>query len=110
MNLINSIANWSPRIGEQNVADEMQKAFKKWAPYGRLKFIRIFEPSADIIVGFGSGYHGDQQPFDGPGNTLAHAYYPYEMDAYGGDIHFDNDENWQTPMSKKAKIYSEGES
>ena len=33
-------------------------------------------------------------PFDGTGNTLAHAYYPYEFGSYGGDIHFDNDEKW----------------
>lgn len=33
-------------------------------------------------------------PFDGRGNILAHAYYPYEMGAYGGDIHFDDDEQW----------------
>lgn len=27
-------------------------------------------------------------PYDGPGNTLAHAYLP----KYGGDVHFNNEE------------------
>lgn len=73
----------------------LEKAFHAWAQYSRLKFKRVYDSSADIIIAFGSYYHGDRHPFDGPGNILAHAYYPYEENAFGGDIHFDNDENWK---------------
>lgn len=77
----------------------MQKAFQLWSRYSNLKFIRVYEQDADIIVAFGTGYHGDRFPFDGPGKVLAHAFYPYEMNSYGGDIHFDNDENWKENAS-----------
>ncbi|EAT45766.1 AAEL002982-PA, partial [Aedes aegypti] len=103
------IANWSSKVGEDSVAKFMQRAFNEWAKYSNLKFVRVYDPSADIIVGFGSGHHGDNYPFDGPGNILAHAFYPYEMQSYGGDIHFDEDENWKensTHLSDGVDFYS----
>lgn len=42
-----------------------------------------------IAMGFYTGYHGDTDPFDGPGGTLAHAYFP----PYG-DLHLDDAENF----------------
>ncbi|XP_055684076.1 72 kDa type IV collagenase-like [Lutzomyia longipalpis] len=88
------IANWSAKLDEKEVTEDMGRAFELWGQYANLNFIQVFDPSADIVVGFGTYYHGDSYPFDGPGYILAHAFYPYEMGSYGGDIHFDSDENW----------------
>lgn len=43
-------------------------------------------------------------PFDGAGTILAHAYYPYDFGGLGGDIHFDEDEDW----SPDARLTNEG--
>lgn len=83
----------------------MDQAFKIWSKYSHLRFERVYQPDADIIVAFGSGYHGDAFPFDGPGSVLAHAFYPYEMTSFGGDIHFDNDENWKENASHLNEGY-----
>lgn len=88
------LANWSPKVNQSKMEKAAEEAFEAWAKYSRLKFKRVFDPSADIIIAFGSYYHGDRYPFDGPGNILAHAFYPYEENSFGGDIHFDNEENW----------------
>ena len=78
----------------------MAKAFKVWSDYSRLEFIKSDDYyGSDIIIAFGRYAHGDSYPFDGPGFTLAHAYYPYEFGSFGGDIHFDEDENW-SPNAK----------
>ncbi|XP_060528413.1 matrix metalloproteinase-2-like [Cylas formicarius] len=95
-NITYYIANWTPRLTESAIAKNIQKALDIWGQYGRLTFSKSFHQDADIIVAFGRGYHGDRYPFDGPGNVLAHAFFPYDREGtgLGGDIHFDDDESW----------------
>nr|CAD7261973.1 unnamed protein product [Timema shepardi] len=89
------VANWSPKLGEEAVVDEIQRAFDSWSGYSRLTFRHVRDNTADIIIAFGRSDHRDGYPFDGPGGILAHAFYPYEMGSFGGDIHFDDDEEWK---------------
>ena len=91
-----SLANWTPKLGNQSyVESELAKAFQVWSDYSRLEFNQSDDYyGSDIVIAFGRYSHGDPYPFDGPGLTLAHAYYPYESGSFGGDVHFDEDENW----------------
>lgn len=55
-----SIANWPAKLGETEVTMDMRSAFELWGQYANLNFIQVFDPSADIVVAFGSYYHGDR--------------------------------------------------
>ena len=79
-------------LTDQEVDDTMTQAFKLWSDVTDLTFIRETKAgqSVHIEIKFVSYEHGDGDPFDGPGGTLAHAYFP----AYGGDMHVDDSELW----------------
>ncbi|KAJ6877760.1 hypothetical protein NC651_030494 [Populus alba x Populus x berolinensis] len=65
-------------------------AFKKWSDVSQLTFQEASDgASANIVITFYSGDHGDGSPFDGPGKTLAHAFSPED-----GRLHFDAEEKW----------------
>ena len=61
-----------------------------WAEVTDLTFEQRWSGQVHIDIRFDNGEHGDGDPFDGMGGTLAHAYFP----VYRGDAHFDNSEYW----------------
>lgn len=88
-NLKYKITKYPTNLKRSDVDATIQKAFNVWTEYTDL----TFGPSnghVHIDIRFERGEHGDGDPFDGPGGTLAHAYFP----VYGGDAHFDASERW----------------
>jgi matrix metalloproteinase-14 (membrane-inserted) len=75
-NLSYSVVNLPYDMNRQTVYNEFAKAFGIWASVSPLRFRRVATKQADIKVAFYTGNHGDSDPFDGPGGTLAHAYFP----------------------------------
>ncbi|XP_021484220.1 stromelysin-2 [Meriones unguiculatus] len=86
------IVNYTPDLPRESVDSAIEKALKVWEEVTPLTFSRISEGEADIMISFAVGEHGDFYPFDGPGQSLAHAYPPGP--GFYGDVHFDDDEKW----------------
>lgn len=68
-------------------------SMEKWSKTSLISFYETSNKNnADMIIKFLRGDHNDGSNFDGPGQILAHAFYP--MSEHGGNIHFDLDEKW----------------
>jgi len=78
------------RLSKKDVDETVKKAFTMWQEATGLSFERKDSGSVHIEIRFEKYEHGDGDPFDGPGGTLAHAYFPQ----YGGDVHVDDTEYW----------------
>ncbi|XP_039227561.1 matrix metalloproteinase-2 isoform X2 [Drosophila yakuba] len=70
----------------------VDSALRVWEYNSKLTFRQVYSDQADIQILFARRQHGDGYKFDGPGQVLAHAFYPGE--GRGGDAHFDADETW----------------
>jgi len=77
---------------EKNV---IKQAFELWSAQAPLTFTEVSSSNeADILVQWAVGDHGDGDPFDGPGDVLAHASFPNPYDERQVILHFDDDERW----------------
>ena len=80
----------SNKMSPSRVLTEVRKAFALWSRVADLEFVESRTGVVDLEVRYETYAHGDGDPFDGPGGTLAHAFYP----RWGGDIHMDDSEDW----------------
>ncbi|XP_073730580.1 collagenase 3-like [Misgurnus anguillicaudatus] len=97
------IVNYTPDMSVAEVDESIERALQVWAKVTPLKFTRVNNGGADIMISFGSGYHGDSYPFDGSGGTLAHAFAPGA--GIGGDAHFDEAETFTFSSSRGFVLF-----
>ncbi|KAM3615499.1 uncharacterized protein V6R79_003061 [Siganus canaliculatus] len=86
------ITQYTRDLSQRQIDETIAKAFQLYSDVIPLDFKQIYSGTADIMILFKGGYHGDFYPFDGAGGVLAHANSPGR--GQGGDTHFDDDETW----------------
>ena len=90
-------------MSQQQVRTSVENALKVWSDVTPLTFREISSRNtADIEISFVPREHGDGYVFDGPGGTLAHAFFPGI--GIGGDAHFDEDETFTYNEDINGKI------
>ena len=104
-------------LSKDQIDSEIARAFDLWGSVSQLKFEQIRDQNSrfgsffgvdqslnkpvDIEIKFETGYHGDSEPFDGPGYILGHAYFPQ----FGGSTHFDAEELWTKRSPEGVNLY-----
>ena len=113
----NAISKWGKNdltyvfLNESNVLpnqDEHQlvrDAFALWANEVPLTFTEVDSASqADFLISWEVGNHGDSDPFDGIGGTLAHATFPNPFADRQVEIHFDEEEPWSNSTTADVDL------
>ena len=79
-----------PAYGVARIRAQIREAFNDWATHAPLTFQEVSEnQKADFELAFVPRYYDPLGRFDGPGGTLAYAYFPPS-----GVIRFDAEEPW----------------
>lgn len=88
-------ANGTEQLEGDIERDLIRRAFALWSDHIPLTFTEVSSSAAaDIVVGWAVRDHGDGDPFDGPGDVLAHASFPNPYDNSEVILHFDDEERW----------------
>lgn len=97
--------NETEKIAGDTERDLVREAFQLWQNETSLTFTETNDPnSADILIGWAEGNHGDGDPFDGPGDVLAHASYPNPYEDRQVFLHFDDAERWVNSESQNVDL------
>jgi peptidoglycan hydrolase-like protein with peptidoglycan-binding domain len=99
-NLTYGFRELTPDLSPAQIKTAIAQAFKLWSDVTPLTFREVpLSSNPDIVIRFVAGAHGDGSAFDGPGGTLAHAFYPPPNGgALAGDAHFDEAETWSVNL------------
>ncbi|XP_033125959.1 stromelysin-3-like [Anneissia japonica] len=104
------IGNWPSNCdikSKSKIRQLFKEAFQLWSDVSPLIFREVGKNEiANTTIMFMKLEHGDNVHFDGPLNTLAHAY--HLMGGYGelnGDIHFDDDEKWTWKAKQGRNLF-----
>ena len=102
-----SFVNGTGQIDGDVERDLIRRAFALWAAQTPLTFTETATSStSDIVIGWATGDHGDGDPFDGPGDVLAHASFPNPYDNSQVFLHFDDDERWVDSDTRNVDLFT----
>lgn len=98
-------ANGTSQLQGDTERDLIRRAFALWSDQTPLTFTEVADSgTADIVVGWAVGDHGDGDPFDGPGDVLAHASFPNPYDDSQVFLHFDDEERWVDSETRNVDL------
>lgn len=97
--------NGTEKLEGDSERELVRQAFDLWAAQTPLTFTEVAdETGAGIVIGWASGEHGDGDPFDGPGDVLAHASFPNPYQERLVILHFDDDERWVNSETRNVDL------
>ena len=107
------LKNGSRHLENNDAKPQIKEAFAEWQKHFKYPKIKMSEndEEEDISIEFAETHHGDGYPFDGPGNVLAHAFFPLPSSGVlAGDMHFDEAEKWTPTFLRQVALHELGHS